>query len=80
MNKPLTHDEVVRLVGDVKDSKIAEILASGCSYAELEEAVAWAQDETDVLGEAERPLSGMVSRLHEILTADEEEAMEADRS
>ena len=42
------------------------------SRDELEEAVAWAGGQSDVLGEQELPLSGVIGELHEILTAGEE--------
>lgn len=64
--------EIRRIVGDITDAKIMAILKTGASLDELEQAVAWAEGESDVLGEAELPLSGPVSAVHEILTADEE--------
>jgi len=38
----LTHDDIVRLVGDLDDSVIAAILASGATYVEIEQALKWA--------------------------------------
>ena len=40
LSERLTHDAVVRRVGDLDDAKIAEILATGATVAELEEAIA----------------------------------------
>jgi hypothetical protein len=37
----LSHDDVARLVGDVDDTVIASILATGASYAEIEQALKW---------------------------------------
>ncbi|WP_303978789.1 hypothetical protein [Dongia mobilis] len=37
----LTHDDVTRLVGDLDDSVIAAILATGANYTEIEQALKW---------------------------------------
>jgi len=39
---------------------------------ELEEAVAWASGEDDIMGEERKQLSGRVGDIYDILTADEE--------
>lgn len=71
--RPLTPDDVKDVVGDLDDVKVAEILATGATPEELEEAAAWASGESDLMGgELERPLSGAVARVYEILVADEE--------
>ena len=71
----LGHDEIARILGSLHDpgddSKVAAIEATGATSDELEEAVAWAQGESDVMGEARRPLTGVVARLYDILTADQ---------
>lgn len=42
MSRPhLSHDDVARLVGDVDETVIASILATGASYAEIEQALKW---------------------------------------
>jgi hypothetical protein len=75
--KPLTASEVRRLVGDVPDARVQAILATGATLEELEEAAAWASGESDVLGELERPLTGTIAQLYDILTIDE--AYESER-
>lgn len=37
----LTHDDVAHLVGDLEDSTIAAILATGATYVDIEQAVKW---------------------------------------
>ena len=69
----MTHDEVVRLCGDVEDWKVAAIIGSGASQAELEQAVVWSMGEDDVMGEERKPLTGRVAQVCEILTRDEED-------
>ncbi len=63
----MKHDDVVQLVGDLEDAKVAEILAISPTLEELEEAVAWAEAESDVMGELEKSLSGPAARVYEIL-------------
>lgn len=71
MTQPLNHDDVVGVVGHIDDDKIAAIIAIGADMEELVEAYAWASDETDALGEAEKSLSGHVAQIYDILTTDE---------
>lgn len=70
---PLSHDDLVALVGDLDDALIAAILAMGPTAEEIEEALACAADEDDVMAELERPLSGNAAKIYEILTADQDE-------
>ena len=67
----LTYDDVARIAGAIEEEKIAQILAARPSAEELEEAVAWAKGESDAMGELERPLTGTIARVYDILTADE---------
>lgn len=66
-NRPATLSEIREIVGDLDAAKLEAILATGASPAELEEAVAWAAGETDVMGEMERPLQGRVAAVCDIL-------------
>ncbi len=75
---PLSHETVVRIAGDVSDAKAVAIIASGASLDELEQAVAWASLEDDVMGKERRALTGIVAELYEILTADEADEDERD--
>ena len=63
--------EILNVAGDIDDAKVAAIEASGATLGQLEEAVAWASAESDVMGQARRPLSGIVAEIYEILTSDE---------
>ncbi len=68
----MTHDEVKRLFGEINDHLIAEILASGATASELQEVAAHLADETDVMGELERPLTGTALRIFTLLRREEE--------
>ncbi len=61
------HDDIVRIVGDLEDSKIAAILAIEPTAQEVEAAVLWAEAESDVVDELEQPLTGATARIYEIL-------------
>jgi hypothetical protein len=66
-------DDVVRLVGDIEDHKIVEILATGATHTELEGAAAYILREDDVMGELRRPLSGRAAQVYEIVSREEDE-------
>ncbi len=68
----VTREQVIDVLGDIDDAKIADIIATGATYEDLEEAAVWAAGEDDVMGKLRRPLVGVAARVHEILTADEE--------
>lgn len=71
-SRKATADDVGRLCRDISDARMAAILATGASLSELEAAVAWADRESDVMGDARRPLEGRVAQIHEILTEGED--------
>ena len=66
-----THDEIRRLLGPIDDAKLAAIEATGATMAQLEQVVAWACGESDVMAAERLPLSGVVAQVYEILTVDE---------
>lgn len=53
----LSHDEVIRLVGDVDDVVVTAILATGALYWEIEEAQKWAAGDAADLAKQGRKLS-----------------------
>jgi hypothetical protein len=69
----LTHDEIVAMAGDLDDAAIAAILEIGPTAEDLVEALAWVEGEDDVMGEMERPLTGKVAQIYDILTADQDD-------
>jgi hypothetical protein len=70
--KRLDRHAIREIAGNIEDAKLAAIERSGATLEQLEEAVAWTSGLTGVMGKERRPLSGVVSRLYEILTADED--------
>ena len=70
--KPAAASEIVEVCRDIADWKVARILDTGASVADLEVAVHYAQGESDVLGAARVPLEGRAATVYELLVADED--------
>jgi hypothetical protein len=69
--RPATLAEIQRMVGDIEAVKLEAILATGATPGQIEEAMAWASGESDVMGgELERPLSGPVAAVYDILSSE----------
>jgi len=82
MSKPLAsgvrpatvgRDDLVRVLGELDETMIIEILDLKPSLNELEQAAVWAAGDGDVLAKQGHPLAGVVADIVDILTADEEE-------
>ncbi len=71
--KKLTRQEVIEIVGALDDFRVAEIIKTGATAAELTEAFSWLSVDGDLAVELQRTLSGTVAQLYDILTADEPE-------
>ena len=69
----VTHDQVLEIVGRINDPRIAEIIATGATPAQVTEAFAWLSEDEYLGGELEKPLSGVVQQVYDILRADEPE-------
>ena len=68
--RPATLGEIRALVGDIEAAKLEAILATGATPAEVEQALAWAADATDVMGDLQRPLSGAVAVVYDVLSTE----------
>jgi hypothetical protein len=69
--RPATLAEIRDMVGDIEAAKLEAILATGATPGQIEEAMAWAAGESDVMGgELERPLAGPVAGVYEILASE----------
>jgi hypothetical protein len=68
----LTRNEVIDVLGPVDDDLLVEIVGTGATQAELEEAYTWLRSDEALVNEG-RPLpSGRVGALVEIFEASEE--------
>jgi hypothetical protein len=68
-----SQEDAKRILGDLDDAKMIEILALNPSPADLEQAAIWATGDGDVLARSGHPLAGVIAEIVDILTADEEE-------
>ena len=69
----LTRDDVRTIVGELSEARIAAIIDTGATSAELMEAMEWLLAD-DVMGaELRKSRSGRVAQLYEILLADRPE-------
>jgi len=73
---PVTSQDVKRLLGDIDAHKIAEIISSGATLAELEQVAFHLSRQTDVMAERQQPLSGRALRIYELIRRDEDVADE----
>lgn len=67
----VTRDEVIEIVGRINDVRVAEIIATGATAAEVTEAFAWLSADEHLAGDLAKPLAGVVAQVYEILRADE---------
>ncbi|MFC2968238.1 hypothetical protein [Acidimangrovimonas pyrenivorans] len=63
----ITREEVRRILGDISDHMVVEILATGATETDLQEAAAHLAQETDVMGELERPLTGRALQIYTLV-------------
>lgn len=63
--------EIASLVGGEDATLHTAILATGATYAEIEQALVMAVGADEALGKAPRPLAGPAAQVYELLTADE---------
>ncbi|MEZ5667743.1 MAG: hypothetical protein R3F55_09995 [Alphaproteobacteria bacterium] len=76
MTRPLNASEIRHLCGDILDSQVEAIVASGAEIADIETALAYAAGMDDAMGEARIPLAGRAAAVFEIIAAGEEYAEE----
>ncbi|GBD43919.1 hypothetical protein HRbin40_01402 [bacterium HR40] len=68
---PTLH-EVMELTGIEDPVRASRILATGATFAEIEQAMLWARGAGERLGEEERPLAGRIAAVYDILLEEEE--------
>ena len=74
----VTSEQVKRLFGDLEPKRVVDIIDTGASMTEMEEAAAYLALETDVMGDLEKPLTGRARQVYDIVR-EGEEAWEEDR-
>ena len=71
-SQTLDAEIVRRLCGDVLDRTVADILETGASVADVEAAMVWMTGETDAMGEARLPLSGVPAAVNDLLIVEQD--------
>jgi hypothetical protein len=66
-------DDIKRILGEIDESKVIEILGLKPTVADVEEAVVWASGDGDVLAKSGHPQTGVIAQIVDILTTDEDE-------
>ena len=69
----ITRHDLLRVIGDIDERKVIDILVLNPTVAEVEQAALWAAGDGDILAKGRHPLSGTAAQVLEILTADEDE-------
>lgn len=72
MTTPLTREAVSRVLGPVGNTLSAELVATGASAEELQEAHAWLNSDEALINEGRHFPGGRVAELLEILKSHEE--------
>lgn len=65
-------NDLKRIIGDLDDAKVLDILALRPTILDVEKSFMWLSGDTDVFGAGE-PLGGVAGDIIAILTTDEEE-------
>lgn len=78
VDRQATVDDVRRVVGEVDDTVLVEILSNRPSLRELTEAALWVRGDGDLEAREHMQLSAVAAAIAEILTREEEELSEPD--
>lgn len=65
--------DLIRLLGELDDEQIAEILALRPTLAEVEQAAFWAAGQGDQLARKGKTLTGTISEIVDIVADDEDD-------
>lgn len=68
----ITREEIIRLFGQIDDQKIVEILAHEPTGEQLEEVSMWLAEQSAVMGELRKPLTGTAGDIYNIIVKDTE--------
>jgi hypothetical protein len=66
----LTRTDIIQLAGELEDAAITAILESGATYAELEEALMWANGDASEMRRQNHELSAVAAIVYDILLSD----------
>ena len=67
----ITSEQVIGIVGELDDHRVAEIVATGATPAQVTEAFEWLNRGGEMGEELHRSLHGTVAQVYDILKRDE---------
>lgn len=68
--KKITRERLIEIVGDIEDVRVADIIATGASEQEVEDAAHWASGMSRPGKTVRHNLVGVAARVYDILTAE----------
>lgn len=69
IRQPVSSDDVLRLAGDLDNETVVAVIATGATFADVEQAVMWASGEAEELGKSGHPLTGIPAAVYDILAS-----------
>ncbi|HUL06123.1 MAG TPA: hypothetical protein VLV76_07285 [Candidatus Acidoferrum sp.] len=64
---PASGEEVRKIVGRISDDRLAAVLATGATAAQVTEAFTWLTSDDYIAARHQPPLTGVVSEVYELL-------------
>lgn len=78
-DKPqVTAEQITDIVGPLTDARVMAIIATGATVEQIEEAAAWADGESDVMGDLRLAATSPVAAVYDILRTEEKYAEDRD--
>ena len=75
---PVTAEQIIDIVGPLTDARVMAIIATGATVEQIEEAAAWADGESDVMGDFRIQATGPVAAVYDILRTEQKYAEDRD--
>lgn len=74
----VTAAQIIDIVGPLTDARVMAIIATGATIEQIEEAAAWADGESDVMGDLRLRAAPPVVAVYEILRDEQKYAEDRD--
>lgn len=74
----VTPAQVIEIVGPLTDARVMAVIATGATIEQIEEAAAWADGESDVMGELRLRAAPAVIAVYEVLRDEQRYAEDRD--
>lgn len=74
----ITAAQIIDIVGPLTDARVMAVIATGATIEQIEEAAAWADGESDVMGDLRLRAAPPVVAVYEILRDEQKYAEDRD--